>query len=84
MSESRGLFLRFDGKPLCDIHFRFKGRNDKTFATCSVIAGAREMDLPPGVARQLNMKKEVTLEMVPSDFFGDPQSEYTTKLILKR
>ena len=78
-------FLRFNGKPICDIHFKFKrARSEKSIGTILARAGSAELILPPGVTRQLNMQKEIIVEMSPSDFFGNPREEYTAKLTLKR
>lgn len=87
--ESLGYVLRFEGKPLCDIHFRFfriskyEERDEKPIATASVEKGSSEVALPPSVVRQLSSKREVAVEMSPSDFFGDPRREYATRIILK-
>ena len=88
-SESLGYVLRFEGKPLCDIHFRFfrlsryKERDEKPIATAFAGKGSAEVALPSSVVRQLGSKREVVVEMSPSDFFGDPRREYATKIILK-
>ena len=77
--------LRFNGKPICDIHFKFKrARSEECIGTSMARAGFAELILPPGVARRLDMQKEIIVEMSPSDFFGSPQEDYTAKLILKR
>lgn len=87
--DSLGHVLRFEGKPLCDIHFRFFGisrykeRGDKPIATAFVGKGSAEVALPSSVVRQLGIKREVAVEMSPSDSFGDPQREYATSITLK-
>lgn len=87
--ESLGYVLRFEGKPLCDIHFRFfrrskyKERDEKPIATAFAEKGSVEVALPSSVVRQLGNKREVAVEMSPSDVFGDPRREYATSIILK-
>lgn len=91
--ESLGYVLRFEGKPLCDIHFRFfilskykdkyKERDNKPIATAFAGKDSVEVALPPSVVRRLGNKREVAVEMSPSDFFGDPRREYATRIILK-
>ncbi len=87
--ESLGYVLRFEGKPLCDIHFRFfrrskyKERDEKPIATAFAEKGSAEVALPSSVVRQLGNKREVAVEMSPSGFFGDPRREYATSIILK-
>ena len=87
--DSLGHVLRFEGKPLCDIHFRFFGisrykeRGEKPIATAFVGKGSAEVALPSSVVRQLGIKREVAAEMSPSDSFGDPQREYATSITLK-
>lgn len=87
-AESLGYVLRFEGKPLCDIHFRFfriskyEERDDKPIATASAEKGSTEVFLPPSVVRQLSSKRGVTVEMSPSDFFGDSRREYATRINL--
>ena len=87
--ESLGYVLRFEGKPLCDIHFRFfrrskyKERDKKPIATAFAEKGSVEVALPSSVVRQLGNKREVAVEMSPSDVFGDPRREYATSIILK-
>lgn len=88
-SESLGYVLRFEGKLLCDIHFRFfrrskyKERDEKPIATAFAEKGSAELVLPSSVVRQLGNKREVAVEMSPSDFFGGPRREYATRIILK-
>ena len=88
-ADSLGYVLRFEGKPLCDIHFRFFGlskykeRGEKPIATAFAEKGSAEVALPSSVVRQLGNKREVAVEMSPSDFFGDPRREYATSIILK-
>ena len=87
--ESLGYVLRFEGRPLCDIHFRFfrlskyKERDKKPIATAFAEKGSAEVVLPSSVVRQMGNKREVAVEMSPSDFFGDPRREYATRIILK-
>lgn len=87
-AESLGYVLRFEGKPLCDIHFRFfriskyEERDDKPIATASAEKGSTEVFLPPSVVRQLSSKRGVAVEMSPSDFFGDSRREYATRINL--
>ena len=86
--ECLGYVLRFEGKPLCDIHFRFfrlsryKERDEKPIATAFAEKGSTEVSLPSSVVRQLGNKREVAVEMSPSDSFGDPRREYATRIIL--
>lgn len=87
-AESLGYVLRFEGKPLCDIHFRFfrisryEESDDKPIATASAEKGSTEVFLPPSVVRQLSSKRGVAVEMSPSDFFGDSRREYATRINL--
>lgn len=87
--ESLGYVLRFEGMPLCDVHFRFfrvsryKERDEKPIATASARMGSEEVNLPSSVVRQLGNKRGVAVEMSPSDFFGDSRREYATRAFLK-
>lgn len=87
--EPLGYVLRFEGKSLCDIHFRFfrrskyKERDEKPIATAFAEKGSVELALPSSVVRQLGNKREVAVEMSPSDLFGDPRREYATRITLK-
>lgn len=77
--------LRFDGNPVCNTLFEFRRKtSDKIVGTASVGAGSEGLILPSGVVRLLDTRKEVVVEMSPCDWFGEPQREYATRLILKR
>ena len=87
--ESFGYVLWFEGRPLCDIHFRFfrlskyKERGEKPIASAFAEKGSAEVALPSSTVRQLGIKREVVVEMSPSDSFGYPRREYATSIILK-
>ena len=79
--------LRFEGRPICDVSFEFKrkmGRRLIDIEEASVDAGATELVLPSSVVKLLDAQKTVIMEMSPSDWWGEPQREYSTKFILKR
>lgn len=79
--------LRFKGCPACDVCFEFKrkmGRRLIDIEGASVDAGATELVLPSSVVNLLDAQKTVIMEMSPSDWWGKPQHEYSTKFILKR
>lgn len=77
--------LRFDGRPVCDVCFEFRGRtSDKLVGTASAGAESTELVLPSDVVRLLDTKREIAVEMSPCDWLGNPQREYATRLILKR
>lgn len=87
--ESFGYVLWFEGRPLCDIHFRFfrlskyKERGEKPIASAFAEKGSAEVALPSSAVRQLGIKREVVVEMSPSDSFGYPRREYATNTTLK-
>ena len=79
--------LRFEGRPICDVCFEFKrkmGRRLIDIEEASVDADATELVLPSSVVKLLDAQKTVIMEMSPSDWWGKPQREYSTKFILKR
>lgn len=76
--------LRFDGKPLCDVHFTFKKISGRLIAEEDVEAGAAELILPLSVTRLLDTQKKIAIEVSPSDWLGNPLQEYTTKFTLVR
>ena len=79
-------FLRFDGAPLCNVHFEFKRKiGGRTVAEEFVPAGSTEVSLPASVSRLLDTQKKLLVEVSPTDYWSDePMHEYGTTFTLKR
>ena len=78
--------LRFDGVPLCNVHFEFKRKiGGRTVAEVFVSAGSAELSLPASVSRLLDAQKKLLVEVSPTDYWSDePMREYGTTFTLKR
>ena len=77
--------IRFDGEPLCDVHFTFKRKiGGRVVAEEDVEAGARELVLPGVVTRLLDTQKKILAEVSPTDWLGKPMLEYSTEFTLTR
>ena len=77
--------IRFDGEPLCDIHFTFKRKiGGRVVAEEDVGEGARELVLPGAVTRLLDTQKKMLAEVSPIDWLGEPMPEYSTEFTLTR
>ena len=80
--------LRFDGRPLCDLHIDFSRRTGRNagavIASASVVAGETDVVLPSVVSRQLYTNKNLKMTVAPTSWFGDPEYEYATEFTLER
>lgn len=77
--------LRFDGEPLCDLHFDFRRKAGAAIiGSFDVPAGSLEAPVPEVVVRQLDTRKKLHMTMAPTSWFGEPEYEYSTEFTLER
>lgn len=76
--------LRFDGEPMCDATLRFIRGGERLVAEAELSAGQNEIVLPANVTRRLSTRNIITVEILPTDSFGDPQQEYKTSFKLTK
>lgn len=77
--------LRFDGEPLCNLHFDFRRKEGAAIIdSLDAQAHCSEVPIPEAVVRQLDARKKLCMTMAPTSWFGDPEYEYSTEFTLER
>jgi hypothetical protein len=78
-------FIRFSGKPLCDLRLEFKRKSHgDVMASVDIAENATDITLPEKVTKRLNTQKRLFMNIVPVSLFDEPEYEYAAEFLFER